>query len=302
MEQHLPVANLDKKTAAWARALGVMQTLRKDCPWDAKQTNESIRQNSIEEMYELADALVSGDPKEIKKECGDVLEQLLFYAMFGEEQGQFDMGDICNSMCDKLVFRHPHVFNPDGSLISQVGTRGGESVDNAEDVSKLWEIVKQKEKDGNKTILSGIPSGLPSLIKAYRMQDKARNAGFDWEKKEDVWQKVREEISEFEVEANQWSAIASDENNSAEQREEARDKMEREFGDLLFSLINAARLYKIKPDNALEKTNQKFQRRFTYVELKAREQGKRLDQMTLAEMDALWDEAKQEERGSSSNL
>lgn len=295
MEQHLPVENLDKKTAAWARALGVMQTLRKDCPWDAKQTNESIRQNSIEEMYELADALVSGDPKEIKKECGDVLEQLFFYAMFAEEKGQFDMGDICNSMCDKLVFRHPHVFNPDGSLISQVGVRGGENVESAEDVSKLWEVVKQKEKDGNKTILSGIPAGLPSLIKAYRMQDKARNAGFDWEKKEDVWEKVREEISEFETEANRWSAIATDESNSAEKREEARDKMEREFGDLLFSLINAARLYKIKPDNALEKTNQKFQSRFTYVELKAREQGKRLDQLTLAEMDALWEEAKQKE-------
>ena len=292
MEQHLDVPNLDKKTAAWQRALGVMQTLRKDCPWDAKQTNESIRQNSIEEMYELAEALVKGDSNEIKKECGDVMEQLFFYTMFAEEAGQFDMGDMLNSMCDKLVFRHPHVFNPDGSLISQVGTRGGENVSNAEDVSKLWEQVKQKEKDGNKTILSGIPSSLPSLIKAYRMQDKARNAGFDWEKKEDVWQKVREEISEFEVEANRWSVITSDENNTAEQREGARDQMEREFGDLLFSLINAARLYKIKPDNALEKTNQKFQRRFTYVELEARKQGKRLDEMTLEEMDALWDEAK----------
>lgn len=292
MEQHLPVANIDKKTAAFARAIAVMQTLRKDCPWDAKQTWESIRQNSIEEMYELCEALISGDAKEIQKECGDVLEQLMFYAMFGEEAGQFDMGDICNAMCDKLVFRHPHVFNPDGSLISQVGTRGGESVSSADDVSKLWEVVKQKEKDGNKTILSGIPSGLPSLIKAYRMQDKARNAGFDWEKKEDVWDKVREEISEFEAEANHCSAIASDESLSAAQREEARDRMEREFGDLLFSLINAARLYKIKPDNALEKTNQKFQRRFTYVELEARKQGKRLDELTLAQMDALWDEAK----------
>lgn len=292
MEQHLNVPNLDAKKEAFGRALGVMQTLRKDCPWDAKQTYESIRQNSIEEMYELAEALVKQDPKEIKKECGDVLEQLFFYAMMSEEQGQFDMADICNSMCDKLVFRHPHVFNPDGSLISQVGARGGESVESAEDVSKLWEVVKQKEKDGNKTILSGLPAGLPSLIKAYRMQDKARNAGFDWEQKEDVWQKVREEITEFEVEANQWAAISADENNSAEVREAARDKMEREFGDLLFSLINAARLYKIKPDNALEKTNQKFQNRFTYVELEARRQGKRLDQMTLAEMDELWEEAK----------
>lgn len=276
MEQHHNVPNLDAKTAAFARALGVMQTLRKDCPWDAKQTNESIRQNSIEEMYELCEALITGDPKEIKKECGDVLEQLFFYAMFAEEKGQFDMADICNSMCDKLVFRHPHVFNPDGSLISQVGTRGGEDVKDADDVSRLWEVVKQKEKDGNKTILSGIPAGLPSLIKAYRMQDKARNAGFDWEQREDVWQKVKEEITEFEAEVGNMD----------------REKAEQEFGDLLFSLINAARLYKIKPDNALEKTNQKFQRRFTYVETEARRQGRMLNEMTLAEMDDLWDEAK----------
>lgn len=276
MEQHHEVKNLEAKTAAFARALGVMQTLRKDCPWDAKQTYESIRQNSIEEMYELGEALIKGDTNEIKKECGDVLEQLFFYAMFGEEEGKFDMADICNSMCDKLVFRHPHVFNPDGSLISQVGTQGGETVDSADDVSKLWEVVKQKEKDGNKTILSGLPAGLPSLIKAYRMQDKARNAGFDWEQREDVWQKVKEEINEFEAEVGQMD----------------REKAEQEFGDLLFSLINAARLYKIKPDNALEKTNQKFQRRFTYVELEAKKQGRMLNDMTLAEMDALWDEAK----------
>ncbi len=276
MEQHLPVQNLDKKLAAWERALGVMQTLRKDCPWDAKQNNESIRQNSIEEMYELAEALVKGDPKEIKKECGDVMEQLFFYSMFAEEAGQFDMADMLNAMCDKLVFRHPHVFNPDGSLISQVGTRGGASVENADEVSKLWEQVKQKEKDGNKTILSGIPASLPSLIKAYRMQDKARNAGFDWEKKEDVWLKVKEELNEFEAEVAHMD----------------KERMENEFGDLLFSLINAARLYKIKPDNALEKTNQKFQRRFTYVETEAKKQGKMLNELTLAQMDALWDEAK----------
>jgi XTP/dITP diphosphohydrolase len=276
MEQHHSVPNLDQKLAAFARALGVMQTLRKDCPWDAKQTNESIRQNSIEEVYELGEALIKGDPNEIKKECGDVLEQIFFYAMFGEEKGQFDFADICNAMCDKLVFRHPHVFNPDGSLISQVGVRGGEDVNNADDVSKLWEVVKQKEKGGNKTILSGIPAGLPSLIKAYRMQDKARNAGFDWQQREDVWQKVKEEISEFEAEVGNMD----------------RERAEREFGDLLFSLINAARLYKIKPDNALEKTNQKFLRRFTYVETEAKKQGRLLNDMTLAEMDALWDEAK----------
>ena len=277
MEQHKPVANIDKKREAFARALGVMQTLRSDCPWDAKQDNESIRQNTIEETYELAEALIKGDAKEIQKECGDVLEQILFYAMFGEEKGQFDIGDVCNAMCDKLVFRHPHVFNPDGSLISEVGARNGVEVDNADEVSKLWEVVKQKEKDGNKTILSGIPSSLPSLVKAYRIQDKARNAGFDWERREDVWEKVKEEIGEFQAEVNNMD----------------KEKMEAEFGDLLFSLINAARLYKIKPDNALEHTNQKFIRRFTYVETKAKEQGKMLNDMTLSEMDALWNEAKE---------
>lgn len=277
MEQHKPVANIDKKREAFARALGVMQTLRSDCPWDAKQDNESIRQNTIEETYELAEALIKGDAKEIQKECGDVLEQILFYAMFGEEKGLFDIGDVCNAMCDKLVFRHPHVFNPDGSLISEVGARNGVEVDNADEVSKLWEVVKQKEKDGNKTILSGIPSSLPSLVKAYRIQDKARNAGFDWERREDVWEKVKEEIGEFQAEVNNMD----------------KEKMEAEFGDLLFSLINAARLYKIKPDNALEHTNQKFIRRFTYVETKAKEQGKMLNDMTLAEMDELWNEAKE---------
>ena len=277
MEQHKPVANIDKKREAFARALGVMQTLRSDCPWDAKQDNESIRQNTIEETYELAESLIKGDAKEIQKECGDVLEQILFYAMFGEEKGQFDIGDVCNAMCDKLVFRHPHVFNPDGSLISEVGARNGVEVDNADEVSKLWEVVKQKEKDGNKTILSGIPSSLPSLVKAYRIQDKARNAGFDWERREDVWEKVKEEINEFQAEVNNMD----------------KEKMEAEFGDLLFSLINAARLYKIKPDNALEHTNQKFIRRFTYVETKAKEQGKMLNDMTLGEMDALWNEAKE---------
>ena len=278
MEQHKPVANLEKKKEAFARALGVMQTLRSDCPWDAKQNNESIRQNTIEETYELTEALIKGDAKEIQKECGDVLEQIFFYSMFAEEKGQFDMGDICNAMCDKLVFRHPHVFNPDGSLISEVGAKNGIEVNNPDEVSKLWEVVKQKEKDGNKTILSGIPGSLPALVKAYRIQDKARNAGFDWEKREDVWDKVKEEIGEFQQEVANMD----------------KDKMEAEFGDLLFSLINAARLYKIKPDNALERTNQKFIRRFTYVETKAKEQGKMINDMTLSEMDELWNEAKKE--------
>ena len=279
MEQHKPVANIDKKREAFARALGVMQTLRSDCPWDAKQDNESIRQNTIEETYELAEALIKGDAKEIQKECGDVLEQILFYAMFGEEKGQFDIGDVCNAMCDKLVFRHPHVFNPDGSLISEVGARNGVEVGNADEVSKLWEVVKQKEKDGNKTILSGIPSSLPSLVKAYRIQDKARNVGFDWEDKGDVWAKVREELDELE----------------SELRREDKDKSTAELGDFLFSVINAARLYKLNPDNALEHTNQKFIRRFNYIEAKANEEGRRVKDLTLAEMDKLWNEAKTQE-------
>jgi len=279
MEHHKPVANIEKKKEAFARALGVMQTLRSDCPWDAKQNNLSIRQNTIEETYELAEALISGDSKEIQKECGDVMEQILFYAMFAEEKGDFDMADICNAMCDKLVFRHPHVFNPDGTLISEVGAKNGVEVSNPDEVSKLWEIVKQKEKDGNKTILSGIPGGLPALVKAYRIQDKARNAGFDWENREDVWDKVKEEIGEFQAEIDKMD----------------QDKMEAEFGDLLFSLINAARLYKIKPDNALERTNQKFIKRFTYVETKAKEQGRMINDLTLAEMDELWNESKKQE-------
>ena len=276
MEQHKPVANIDKKREAFARALGVMQTLRSDCPWDAKQDNESIRQNTIEETYELAEALIKGDAKEIQKECGDVLEQILFYAMFGEEKGQFDIGDVCNAMCDKLVFRHPHVFNPDGSLISEVGARNGVEVDNADEVSKLWEVVKQKEKDGNKTVLAGIPQALPALVKAYRIQDKAANVGFDWEKPQDVWAKVKEEIAEFEVEIENMD------------EEKATDEM----GDLFFALVNAARLYKIRPDNALEKTNAKFIKRFNYIEQKAKEKGLSLKDMTLDEMEALWQEAK----------
>ena len=287
MEQHKPVANIDKKREAFARALGVMQTLRSECPWDAKQDNESIRQNTIEETYELAEALIKGDAKEIQKECGDVLEQILFYAMFGEEKGLFDIGDVCNAMCDKLVFRHPHVFNPDGSLISEVGARNGVEVDNADEVSKLWEVVKQKEKDGNKTILSGIPSSLPSLVKAYRIQDKARGVGFDWEQKEDVWAKVKEEEGELERELRAIDAAESDEARNA-----AKDRAEDELGDMIFALVNAGRLYKLNPDTALEKTCAKFRRRFTYLEEHTIRQGRDLKDMTLAQMDEIWDEAK----------
>lgn len=240
-----------------------MDDLRVKCPWDRKQTFESLRQNTIEETYELASALIKQDKNEIAKELGDVLLHIVFYAKIGSETGDFDIADVCNRLCEKLIFRHPHVY---GEVAAQ----------NAEEVSKLWEQVKLKEKGGNKTVLAGIPEALPALVKAYRIQDKVANVGFDWEKREDVWDKVKEEIAEFE----------------AELRADDREKAEQEFGDLLFAMVNVARLYKLKPDNALEKTNQKFMRRFGYLEQRAAEQGKNLKDMTLDEMEALWQEGK----------
>ena len=236
--------------------MDIMDDLREKCPWDRKQTFDSLRQNTIEETYELATAISRHDMNEISKELGDVLLHVVFYAKMGSETGEFDIADVCNRLCDKLVFRHPHVY-------------GEAAAQNAEEVSHLWEQVKLKEKGGNKTVLGGIPDSLPSIVKAYRIQDKVANVGFDWEKREDVWAKVKEEIAEFEA-----------------------DPSEAELGDILFALINAARLYKLRPDNALEQTNLKFIRRFNYVEAKAKEQGKELKDMTLTEMDELWNEAK----------
>ena len=241
---------------AFERLLDIMDDLREKCPWDRKQTFDSLRQNTIEETYELATAISRHDMNEISKELGDVLLHVVFYAKMGAETGEFDIADVCNRLCDKLVFRHPHVY-------------GEAAAQNAEEVSHLWEQVKLKEKGGNKTVLGGIPDSLPSIVKAYRIQDKVANVGFDWEKREDVWAKVKEEIAEFEAEPS-----------------------EAELGDILFALINAARLYKLRPDNALEQTNLKFIRRFNYVEAKAKEQGKELKDMSLAEMDELWNEAK----------
>ncbi len=249
---------------AFDRLLTIMDELRVKCPWDRKQTFESLRQNTIEETYELASALIKKDMNEIAKELGDVLLHVIFYAKIGSETGDFDIADVCNRLCDKLVFRHPHVY-------------GEEAAKNAEEVSHLWEQVKLKEKGGNKTVLGGIPEALPALVKAYRIQDKVANVGFDWEKREDVWEKVKEEVSEFENE------IANMD----------REKAEQEFGDLLFAMVNVARLYKLKPDNALEKTNQKFISRFNYIEQKAAEQGKAVQDMSLDEMETLWQEAKQ---------
>ncbi len=255
--------NRQQQLAAFDRLLTVMDELREKCPWDRKQTFESLRQNTIEETYELASALIKNDMNEIAKELGDVLLHVVFYAKIGSESGAFDIGDVCNKIADKLIFRHPHVY-------------GEQAVQNAEEVSKLWEQVKLQEKDGNKTVLAGIPEALPALVKAYRIQDKAANVGFDWEKPQDVWTKVKEEIAEFEAEVENMD------------EEKATDEM----GDLFFALVNAARLYKIRPDNALEKTNAKFIRRFNYVEQKAKEKGLSLKDMTLDEMEELWQEAK----------
>ncbi|MBQ0020927.1 MAG: nucleoside triphosphate pyrophosphohydrolase [Bacteroidales bacterium] len=285
----------EEKMEAFGRLLDVMDTLREKCPWDAKQTNESLRPNTIEECFELCDALMKEDNKEICKELGDVLLHVVFYAKIGSEKGEFDIADVCNKLCDKLIFRHPHVYKttqaqtpqpPEGGELDGessaalplqgVGGSGLIEVNSANDVSLNWEKIKQMEKDGNKTVLSGVPNALPSLIKAYRIQDKARNVGFDWDKREDVWDKVREEMQELQVELER----------------EDKEKSTDEFGDFLFSLINAARLYHINPDNALERTNKKFIARFNYVEQKTKEQGKELKDMTLAEMDALWNEAK----------
>ena len=252
----------EEQLKAFERLLDIMDDLREKCPWDRKQTFDSLRQNTIEETYELATAISRHDMTEISKELGDVLLHVVFYAKMGSETGDFDIADVCNRISDKLIFRHPHVY-------------GEAAAQNAEEVSHLWEQVKLKEKGGNKTVLGGIPDSLPSIVKAYRIQDKVANVGFDWEKREDVWAKVKEEIAEFE-----------------------EDPCEAELGDILFALINAARLYKLKPDNALEQTNLKFIKLFNYIEQRAKENGKDLKDMSLAEMDALWNEAKLNEQRS----
>ena len=253
----------EEKLAALGRVIDVLDTLRVKCPWDAKQTNESLRPNTVEEVFELCDALIREDNAEIRKELGDVLLHVLFYAKIGEEKGCFDIASVCDSLADKLIFRHPHVY-------------GETHADTARQVSENWEQLKLKEKGGNRSVLAGVPGSLPALIKAYRIQEKASNAGFDWEEPRQVWDKVKEEIAEFEAEAE-----AMD-----------RERMEAEMGDIFFSLVNAARLYKIIPENALEKTNKKFIDRFNYLEARVREAGKKLPDMTLAEMDAIWEEAK----------
>ena len=294
----------EEKLRAFGRLLDVQHRLRKECPWDKKQTMESLRPNTIEEVFELADALMRRDYHEVMKELGDVMEHVVFYALIGDEAGEFDMADVCNREADKLMFRHPFIdwnnsqgdwtidnepfsvsatdmtINAKGQVVYKdseaSGNQSADKPQTAAGVEQTWEQIKQRERDGNTSVLSGVPAALPSLIKAYRIQDKARNVGFDWQKKEDVWDKVKEEMGELETEL----------------KKEDKDNSTKELGDFLFSVINAARLYHLNPDNALEHTNRKFISRFGYIEQKAKEQGKSLKDMTLGEMDALWNEAK----------
>ena len=267
----------EQKLEAFGRLLDILDELRVKCPWDRKQTNESLRPQTLEEVYELSDAILKDEHPEIRKELGDVLLHIVFYAKIGEEKGEFDIADVCNHLCDKLIYRHPHVF-------------GTEVASSAEEVLKNWEMLKTKEKDGNKRVLSGVPESLPSMIKAYRIQDKARGVGFDWEKKKDVWEKVKEEEGELETELNAIDEAANDEEKAA-----AKDRAEQELGDTIFALVNAGRLYKLNPDTALERTCAKFRRRFTYLEEHTIRQGRDLHDMTLEEMDKIWDEAKKAE-------
>lgn len=252
-----------EKLEALGRVIDTLDILRVECPWDRKQTNESLRPNTIEEVFELADALSCGDNDNIRKELGDVLLHVLFYAKIGDEKDAFDIADVADALNSKLIYRHPHVF-------------GQAKADSAHQVELNWEQLKLKEKGGNKTVLAGVPGALPALIKAYRIQEKAANVGFDWEKPEQVWDKVREELAEFEAEAARGD----------------KERMAEEMGDIFFAMVNAARLYGINPDNALEQTNLKFIKRFNYIEEKARDAGKSLRDMTLSEMDQLWNEAK----------
>ena len=292
----------EEKMQAFGRFLDVLDALRANCPWDKKQTNESLRPNTIEETYELCDALARGDTHDTMKELGDVMMHLCFYARIGAEKGQFDIYDVLRVQADKLIFRHPHIYHPsqvgkdvpvplteDHETHADTDTVQYAGASTAEQVLQNWEQIKLKEKDGNKRVLSGVPAALPSVIKAYRIQDKARNVGFDWKNRDDVWQKVHEELSELEEELKK--PIPDDATD--EQKRAVRDAQEGELGDYLFSLINAARLYKLNPDNSLEKTNAKFIKRFTYIEEHSIRAGKPLTEMTLDEMDALWNEAKQ---------
>lgn len=258
--------DLNRKKEVFAELLEIIATLREKCPWDKKQTMESLRSLSIEEVYELGDAVLDRNMPEVKKELGDLIMHIVFYAQLAQEAGEFDVADVLEGICEKLKYRHPHIY-------------GDVRVKDEKEVLQNWEQLKLKEKGRKHRVLEGVPRSLPALVKAYRMQDKVRGVGFDWEKKEDVWNKVKEELGELEEEMRQGSS----------------GRMEEEFGDFMFAVINAARLYGINPENALEKTNRKFIRRFTYVEEQANRTGRNLSDMTLKEMDRYWEEAKKEE-------
>lgn len=267
MEKNFTPSSREERLEAFGKLLDVLDELRVKCPWDAKQTNDSLRPNTIEEVYELSDALMQGNVRDIRKELGDVLLHIAFYAKIAEEKQQFDIRDVCDALTEKLIFRHPHVF-------------GDISVENAEQVSQNWEQIKLKEKDGNKTVMGGVPHSLPALIKAFRVQEKAANVGFDWQERSDVWDKVYEELDELRE--------VVEHNGSQERKEE-------ELGDFLFSLINMGRLYGLQPDTALERTNQKFIRRFNFLEDRARQAGHSLKDLTLDEMEAYYQQAKDAE-------
>ena len=277
----------EEKLAAVGRLLDIMEQLRLKCPWNRAQTIQSLRPMTLEEVYELSDAVLKGDDEELKKELGDVLLHIVFYSRISEENGRFDIADVADKVSDKMVYRHPHVF-------------ASTEVADADEVSRNWEMLKTKEKGGNKRVLSGVPDSLPSMLKAFFMQDKARGVGFDWSDKHDVWAKVREEIGEYQkeldamdaedgfVEPSQFAPAPT----SSEGFKAAYDRAEGELGDLLFSIVNAARLYGLNPDTALNRTCEKFRRRFTYLEEQTLRRGRNLQDLTLVEMDAIWDEAK----------
>ncbi len=256
----------EEKLEEFGRLLDIMDELRVKCPWDREQTFDSLRTLTIEECYELTEAIAANRKPEIRKELGDVLLHIVFYALMGSESGDFDIYDVCRSLNEKLIYRHPHVF-------------GSVDASDARTVEQNWEKLKLKEKDGNKSVLAGVPATLPALIKAHRVQDKARSVGFDWEERQQVWDKVAEELAELKIEIAAADAARS----------------EAEFGDLLFSVVNAARLYGVNPENALERTNRKFIRRFNYLEAQTLAQGRSLKSMSLAEMDRIWNEAKSKE-------
>jgi XTP/dITP diphosphohydrolase len=261
----------EEKLALFSQVLDIMDLLRERCSWNAAQTFESLRTMSLEEVYELSDAILKGSDKDVRKELGDLLLHIVFYSHIAQEEGRWDVGDVMKALCEKMLYRHPHVF-PNGKFPKE----GEVSTMNPEEVSIAWEMLKSKEKDGNKTVLSGVPDAMPPILKAYAMQDKARGVGFDWEKKEDVWEKVQEELSEI-IEAC---------------GEEDPVHEEEEFGDLFFAVINACRLYGINPDTALNKACDKFRRRFGYLEEHTIQKGRDLRDMTLAEMDVIWEEGK----------